>query len=237
MRIGIFDSGLGGINVLSCLLKKYPNNEYIFYGDTKNLPYGDKTKEELMVLASNIIEFLLTKKVDIIIIACGTISSTCYKDLKRKYQIPLFDIISPTIKYLKKSNYNKIGVIGTRRTIESNIFNISGKKIIMKSTPSFVPIIENNKIEEEKENIVSELKEFSGCDTLVLGCTHYPILKDIIQNEIHVKTTDMGECLLNELKITNNSEKKIKLYFSNLNDTLKESIENILHDKYQIIKK
>ena len=101
MRIGVFDSGLGGINVLSCLIKKYPHNEYIYFGDTKNLPYGDKTKEELMNLASNAIEFLLTKNVEMIIIACGTISSSCYNELKMKYHIPLYDIISPTIKYLK----------------------------------------------------------------------------------------------------------------------------------------
>ena len=121
MRIGIFDSGLGGINVLACLLKKYPNNEYIFFGDTKNIPYGDKSKDELMKLASNIIDFLLTKNVDIIIIACGTVSSTCYNELKNKYSVPLYDIISPTIEYLKHSNLNNIGVIGTNGTIKSNI--------------------------------------------------------------------------------------------------------------------
>ena len=74
MRVGVFDSGLGGINVLSCLIEKYPNNEYIYFGDTKNLPYGDKTKDELFVLAKNAIQFLLSKNVDMIIIACGTLS-------------------------------------------------------------------------------------------------------------------------------------------------------------------
>lgn len=237
MRIGIFDSGLGGINVLSCLLEKYPNNEYIFYGDTKNLPYGDKTKKELLELASNIIEFLLTKKVDIIIIACGTISSTCYKELKKKYSIPLYDIISPTLDYLLKDNINNIGVIGTKRTIESNIFNLKNKNIIMKSTPLFVPIIENNEIDLKKDYIIEELKEFNNCDYLVLGCTHYPLLKNIINNNFSVKTIDMGECLINQLKITNNGKKKIKLYFSKLNDNLEKRIKNIIHDEYEIIKK
>ena len=141
MRIGVFDSGIGGVNVLSSLIKKYPNNEYIFYGDTKNLPYGDKTKKELFNLASKAIDFLLTKNVEIIIIACGTVSSTCYKKLKEKYDIPLFDIISPTIRYLKKSSIMNIGVIGTKRTIESNVFAINGKNILMHATHSFVPII------------------------------------------------------------------------------------------------
>ena len=234
MRIGVFDSGLGGVNVLSCLLKKYPNNEYIFYGDTKNLPYGNKTKEELLKLSSNIIDFLLKKKVDIIIIACGTISSNCYKELKEKYSIPIYDIITPTIDYIKSSNLKNIGVIGTQKTIESNIFNILEKNILMKSTPSFVPIIENNQIEEKKDMIIKELKLFNECDALVLGCTHYPLLKDIIENNLHIKTIDMGECLLNKLLITNNSKNSIKLYFSKVDDNLISNVEKILNKKIKV---
>ena len=237
MRIGIFDSGLGGINVLSCLLEKYPNNEYIFYGDTKNIPYGDKSKDELMKLASNIIEFLLTKNVDIIIIACGTVSSTCYEELKKKYAIPLYDIISPTIEYLKQSNLNNIGVIGTKRTIESNIFDLKEKKMLLKSTPSFVPIIDNNLIDEKKEEIISELKSFSTCNAIVLGCTHYPLLKDIIEKELHIPTIDMGECLVEKLKLTNNTNQLIELYFSKLNKHLIQSVKRLIKGKYRIIKK
>ena len=237
MRIGIFDSGLGGINVLSCLLEKYPKNEYIFYGDTKNIPYGDKSKDELMKLASNIIDFLLTKNVDIIIIACGTVSSTCYNELKNKYTIPIYDIISPTIEYLKQSNLDNIGVIGTKRTIESNIFDLKEKRMLLKSTPSFVPIIENNLIDEKKDEIISELKVFSTCNAIVLGCTHYPLLKDIIEKEIHVPTIDMGECLVEKLKLTNNSNQLIELYFSKLNKHLIQSVKRLIKGKYRIIKK
>ena len=132
MRIGVFDSGIGGINVLSCLIKEYPNNEYIYFGDTKNLPYGDRTKKELMRLAVQAIDFLISKKVEMIIIACGTISSTCYYKLKEKYSIPIYDIISPTLNYLKKSNYQNIGVIGTKRTIESKIFALKNKNLVLK---------------------------------------------------------------------------------------------------------
>ena len=100
MRIGVFDSGIGGINVLKELIKKYPNNEYIFYGGTLNLPYGSKTIDELKLLASNIIDFLMSKDVDMIIIACGTISSNCYDYLCNKYDIPIYDIVYPTIRYI-----------------------------------------------------------------------------------------------------------------------------------------
>ncbi len=233
MRVGVFDSGLGGVNVLSCLRKKYPNNDYIYFGDTKNLPYGDKSISELMALAREAINFLITKKVDIIIIACGTVSSTCYETLKKEYSIPIYDIISPTIDYLKESNLNKIGVIGTNRTIESNIFDIENKNVLMKATPSFVPIIENNLINEKEEYITNELKDFVGVDILVLGCTHYPSLKEII-NKMNIKTVDMGEVISNKINIPNEGNGTCELYFSLLTKELVMNVDNILVNKYQI---
>lgn len=234
MRIGVFDSGIGGVNVLSCLIKKYPNNQYIYYGDTLNLPYGEKTKEELLKLSSNAIEFLLSKKVDIIVIACGTISSNCYCELKNKYKVPLYDIISPTIRYLKNSKYHNIGVIGTKRTIESKIFDIDNKNIFMMATPSFVPIIENNVIEENKREIIDTLRVFEKSDLLVLGCTHYPLLANSIEKEMNIQTLDMGEILAQNLNITNNDVASCELYFSQLGVNLVVNVENILHGNYQI---
>lgn len=234
MRVGVFDSGIGGINVLSCLIKKYPHNHYIYFGDTKHLPYGNKTKKELLFLASQIIDFLVSKKVDIIIIACGTISSNCYDELKKKYNIPIYDIITPTINYLKKCHENNIGIIGTKKTIESNIFKLD-KNILMKATPSFVPIIENNLIKEKKVEIIDELKEFKKMDFLVLGCTHYPLLKDLIKKEIGIRTIDMGEILADSIKLDNNSNYSCELYFSLISVNLIDNINNILIKKdYQI---
>jgi glutamate racemase len=236
MRIGIFDSGIGGINVLSCLRKKYPNNDYIYFGDTKNIPYGDKSKKELLKLAKDAIDFLLTKNVDIIIIACGTISSNCYEILKKEYNIPIYDIISPTIKYLENCNLDKIGVIGTRKTIESGIFNLSNN-ILTKATPNLVPIIENNTINENKDIIISELECFRNYDLLVLGCTHYPILKELIENSLNTKTLDMGEVISNAINLTNDGIHKCELYFSLVNATLINSVNSILGDNYQIFVK
>ena len=233
MRIGVFDSGLGGVNVLSNLIKKYPNNEYIYFGDTKNLPYGDKTKEELLELSNEAIDFLLTKNVDIIIIACGTISSICYNDIKNKYSIPIYDIISPTINYLKESNYNKIGVIGTNRTIESKIFNINNKDILMKSTPNLVPIIENNLINEKENEINNTISCFKDYDILVLGCTHYPLIKPIC-DKLGIKTLDMGEILSNTINLTNDGKYSVELYFSLVSVNLITNINNILKSDYQI---
>lgn len=236
MRVGLFDSGIGGVNVLGELIKKYPHNHYIYYGDTKNLPYGNKSKDELIRLSSNIIEFLINKKVDIIIIACGTVSSNCYNELKEKYQIPIYDIINPTISYLKDCQYNNIGVIATTRTIESKIFDVPNKNIIMKDTPSFVPIIENNLIEENEVVIKNELSYFKEIDALVLGCTHYPLLGDVISKFFDVRLINMGTCLANKLDLISNDNLQIDLYFSKLSDNIKKNASVILNKEYKIVK-
>ena len=234
MRIGIFDSGLGGVNVLSSMIKKYPNNEYIYFGDTINLPYGNKEKKELLTLAKKAINFLIKKNVDIIIIACGTISSNCYSELTKEYKIPIYDIISPTINYLTNSNYQNIGVIGTIKTIESNIFNIPNKNILMKKTPNLVPIIENNEIEKKQKEIIKELQDFKNSDVLVLGCTHYPLLKKIIEKNLKIKTLDMGQIISETINLTNNSQTLCELYFSKIDRNLLINISHILDNNYNV---
>ena len=122
MRIGLFDSGVGGLNVLKEFIKKYPNNTYYYYGDTKNVPYGDKDKETLLKLSTNIIRFFEQKQVDLIVIACGTISASCYNELKKITNIKIIDIITPVISYLTSLKEKNISVFATKRTIESHIF-------------------------------------------------------------------------------------------------------------------
>lgn len=234
MRVGLFDSGIGGVNVLRELVKKYPHNHYIYYGDTKNLPYGNKSTEELIKLSTNIIEFLIKKKVDIIIIACGTISSNCYNELKTRYSIPIYDIISSTISYLKECPYKNIGVIATTRTIESKIFDIPNKNIIMKDTPSFVPIIENSLIDDSDQIINDELTFFNNIEALVLGCTHYPLLSNKINKYLNVPLINMGICLANKLNLTANDNLQIELYFSKLNEHIKRNTSDILEEEYTI---
>ena len=238
MRIGIFDSGLGGINVLKELLNKYPKNEYIFLGDTKNLPYGSKSVSELEQLASSNIDFLLTKNVDLIIIACGTVSSNCYDYLKAKYNVPIYDIISPTLDYINNSNFNNIGVIATTSTINSKIFEKSSKVSKTLATPSFVPIIEDGIITENEEKEVSTVLEplKDNIDSLVLGCTHYPLLSNLLSSYLNVPLIDMGKCLINKLNLSNDGEFKIDLYFTNINNQLLNNLKTSLNFDYNVEK-
>lgn len=230
MKIGIFDSGIGGLTVLKNLYKHYPNNEYIYYGDTINLPYGNRTKKELQELSSNDIEFLLSKNVDVIFIACGTVSSNCIDYLKNKYNIPIYDIISPTIRYLNTSSYQNIGIIATNATIDSHVFkNNVNKNLYEIKTPEFVPMIENNDTEYLINTIDNYLNEYKNkIDILVLGCTHYPLIKDSLNTYFNnqIPLLDMSELLLDKLKDNNTSS--INIYYSKLNDTIINNTKKIL---------
>lgn len=241
MKIGMFDSGVGGLFVLKKLMQKYPDNEYIYFGDTINLPYGEKSKDELKSFSDKIIKFLISKEVDIIIIACGTISSNIYEEIKDKYKIKMYDIISPTIKYLNNNDLKNIGVIGTKKTIESGFFkNNINTNIVEIACPKFVDIIENEKKDEFNKYIDLYLREFkiNKIDALVFGCTHYPYLKDDIKAYFNYDyiDIDMGEKLLNILNIKSSKE-NIELYFSKVNDTLIKNVNKILESNYKITEK
>lgn len=236
MRIGLFDSGVGGLTVLKRLIIDYPNNEYIYFGDTKNNPYGSKNKDELEKLSSSIIDFLISKDVDLIVIACGTVSSNLSEVLRNKYDIKIIDIISPVIKYINNSEYNKIGVIATEATVKSNAFRNITKDVRLVACKEFVPIIEKNDYSKLDKYLDLYLNELKDRELVVLGCTHYPIIKEQIQKYFgdNIKLLDMGECLPDISNINNYTN--VRLYFSELNDSIIKNIKKILDKDYCIEK-
>lgn len=237
MKVGVFDSGIGGLTVLKRLIDKFPNNEYIYCGDTKNIPYGDKSIEELKILASSIIDFLMKEQVDMIVIACGTVSSNLSSYLKEKYNIKIIDIISPVINYLNNCKYKKIGVIATQATKNSGVFSKNIKKEIKEvACPKFVPLIESNSLNELKNYFKTYLDDLKDSDLIVLGCTHYPIIKDYISKYFgnNIRLLDMSECIDD---MPNEGISKVDLYFSKLDDDIINNIKKILNvEKYNIVK-
>ena len=221
MRVGVFDSGVGGLTVLKKLIEKYPKNDYIYFGDTKNVPYGEKNKNELFDLSSKIVEFFIENNIDLIVIACGTISSNCYSELKNKYSIPIIDIISPTIKYVTINNYDNIGVIATTRTIDSHIFRDLLKDITVyeEACSEFVNLIENDLYDEI--DIDKHLSKIDS-DTIILGCTHYPLIKDKIKRNC----IDMAD---NIVLPDNNGNSLRVLYFSKLDDKVIKNVNKIIN--------
>ena len=236
MRVGLFDSGIGGLTVLKVLMDKYPSNDYIYYGDTKNVPYGDKSKEELLDLARSNINFLISKNVDMIIVACGTVSSNCLDILVKEYDIPIISIVKPTIDYLNNSMFNNIGVIATHATINSHIFkNSINKKVYEIETSKLVPIIESNNYSNTEEVLHSYLDDYKDkIDVLVLGCTHYPLLIDYIKRILPNNVIILN--MANQIVMDNEGNSSIEIYYSKIDDIIVNNTMRIIGRKYDILK-
>ena len=190
--IGVFDSGLGGLTVLKSLEKILPNESFIYFGDTAHVPYGTKSAEMVTLYSQHIMDFFLKYKTKAVVIACNTASAVAFQHLKREYDIPLFDVVSPSVEYsMKITKTQKIGVVGTYSTIHSGAYKRMFKKLgdscsVQEiSCPLFVPIIEEGWADSSIARDIAEiyLHDFtnSNIDTLILGCTHYPIMANTIQ--------------------------------------------------------
>lgn len=215
MRVGLCDSGLGGLTVLKELRKKYPKNDYIYIGDNKNIPYGNKSLDELINLGQNLIDFLEKKNVDLIIIACGTLSSNVIPFLKTNTKI--IDVVRPTIKYINENIKKKVTVFATDATIKSHIFRDNLKYGCTEvACPLFVPMIENDDIDVSK--IVSMVP---NNDIIVLGCTHFPLIEKYLNN----KTINMGKIIeLDE----NRGTSSLDIYFTDINPKLEKNVKKII---------
>lgn len=193
--IGVFDSGVGGLTCAKELLKLVPNENMIYLGDTARMPYGVNTKETLAVYTNDDVEFLQRRDVKLIVAACGTVSSNVPANRIKNLEVPFIDVISPTISAAVKATKNKrIGIIGTPATIKSGSFaqrlKMFDKDIetVSNGCPQLVTLVQDGYIDEDNfitNNVCREylapIKAF-GVDTLILGCTHFPIISKIIQN-------------------------------------------------------
>ena len=192
--IGIFDSGVGGLTVLSEIKKQLPNENLIYLGDTKNFPYGSKTKEQIIEYAIQNTQKLIELGAKIIVIACGTATSQAIEVLKEQFNVPIIGIIEPTVEYVKKENIHRIGVIATEGTIRSGAWENNLKRkvenieVINKACPMLATIAEEGKATSPEGRAV--IKEYmepfkkSKIDKIILGCTHYPIYQGIIREEL-----------------------------------------------------
>lgn len=225
--IGIFDSGVGGLTVYKEIKETMPKENYIYIGDTQRFPYGNKSKESIIEISKSIVEYLVSRDVKIIVIACGTATSQALQELQRIYRVPIIGIIGPTIENKIDENTKRIGIIATRGTIKSESWEekILEKnpniQIISKSTPLLAPMAEEGWTANEiaKYTIKEYMKEFKGkeIEKLILGCTHYPLFKKIIREELG-----------NEVDIINTGE-QTSIY---LEKYIKEhKIENIGNQK------
>ena len=242
-KIGLFDSGLGGLSILKGLLKELPNEDYLFYEDSINNPYGSKTDEELFDITSNIVDYLLKENCKLIVIACNTATTSCMKKLREKYPNTIFVGTVPAIKVAYDNHYKEVINLSTPSTRNSkrvdelismfisddeHIYNISGENLA-----NLIELDNKEEIDSLLHRLLDEYKDLA--DALVLGCTHYSLIKEEINKVLpNTALLDGVEGIAREVKrqlsnnnlLNNKSEKgSIEIINSKSDDLIKRSME------------
>lgn len=256
--IGFFDSGLGGLTAIPYLMEQFPNERIIYFGDTARTPYGSKAENTIKQFSLEIADFLVTKGVKMIVIACNTVTATCLPLLRAKYpEIPVVGIIGPAASRVAKSctRENRVGIIGTKATIENGAYESlilsENPELHLYSTacPLFVPMIEEGFIHHEivtlsVKHYLDDFIRENELDTLVLGCTHYPLIRKSIEELYpHLNIIDPSQEILKEIK-TRLEERNLLaegpkaeniFYASDLSENFLNMINTIFKDtKYRV---
>lgn len=231
--IGVFDSGIGGLTVVRALLHHLPHENIVYFGDTARVPYGPKSPQVVRGYAAQDVDFLISKDVKMVVIACNTVSSVALDVVQKHAKVPVVGVILPgAAAAVGASTRKRIGVIGTRATINSNAYTHAirqldaGVQVFARECPLFVPLAEEGWIHHKVTELVAKEYLFpltlEKIDTLILGCTHYPILRETIQAGIDggVTLIDSGEAtamdvarILDEKGLRNPSTQRPNLQF------------------------
>lgn len=238
-KIGIFDSGLGGLTVLAELVKLLPNEDYIYVGDTARVPYGSRSRETIIKYSVEIASFLVKQNIKLLVVACNTSSAYSLEVLKKQFSIPVIGVIEPCVNtFFEKSPHSSVAVIGTRATIKSEAYlQLIQKRdpeifVFSKACPLFVPLIEEGWIDGDVTKLVIKeyLQEIQNLKIkdVILGCTHYPLIKKSI-NEIFPdfqlidsskETAKFVKLVLSEQNLENSLENQstINIYLTDITD-------------------
>lgn len=243
LPIGFFDSGVGGLTVLKEVKRLLPNENFIYFGDTLHVPYGDKTKEQLLEYSKDILTFFEEKKCKAVVMACNTTSSTIYEDIKDKYSFKIYPIVQTVAKVLANTSLDRLGIFATKATISSNAYQNeiakynSNMKVFGQHCPEWVKIVENN-TSQSKENIEIikndlNIMLMNNPQKIVLGCTHYPFLLPVLTKfapkELFIDPAKYfaqainTDLIINGLTNDNSSEHTEEFYVSSEPDKFKNS--------------
>jgi glutamate racemase len=243
--IGVFDSGLGGLTAVKEMMDLLPNESIVYFGDTGRVPYGTRSKETIIKYAKQDIRFLLKHNIKAIVIACGTVSSVALNEAIKESTVPTMGVVEGAVLGALNATKNKIiGILGTSATIRSEAYEKAIRavkddiKTVSNACPLFVPLVENGYFKKDNEIAILAAKEYlkplieQNADTIILGCTHYPLLKDVIASVVGQDVTliDPGKqaamALKESLKVNNmlslNKNGEHRFYVS-------DSTENFSH--------
>lgn len=210
--IGFIDSGVGGLTVVKEAMRQLPNEEILYLGDTARCPYGPRPAEQVIEFTWQMTRFLINKKIKMLVIACNTATAVALKEIKKAVDIPVIGVIQPGARAaLKASETGRVGIIGTLGTVKSDSYatelheKAPEVSVTSLACPKFVPIVESNQFNSSvaKKIVAHSLAPLKKekLDTLILGCTHYPLLRPIIQNVMGQKVTliDSGAETVNDV--------------------------------------
>lgn len=242
MKIGIFDSGLGGLVITKSFIKSLPEYDYVYYGDTMHLPYGDKTSGQILAYTLEAVKFLISQNCALIIIACNTATSVALRYIQQRFipqfapDVKVLGVVIPTVEEALCVRAEKVGVIATQATIRSQIYQVELHKINPAleveeiAAPDLVPAIESNNFKLAEELVEKYVSRFTNVNSLILGCTHYPLVKTFFRSRLpaDVQVISQDELMGNKLKdylqrhleidITLSRKGDYKFMVSNLNE-------------------
>jgi len=255
--IGIFDSGVGGMTVARAVEIALPGYPQIYFGDLARAPYGPKSPEKIIQYSRQNTNFLIEHGAKLIIIACNSAASVAAEFIKKEFDVPVFEVITPAVQQAVSASVSgRIGVIGTRATIRSGVYermiaaSSPGAKVISAACPLMVPLVEEGWFTRKETKMIvrrylNPLK-LKQVDTLVLGCTHYPMLSSVIQPRIgrRVKVIDSSEAVAEELKTFLNRKKYLdgtlknsapsRFYVSDITEAALDTAEMIFGRKIHL---
>jgi glutamate racemase len=242
--VGVFDSGVGGLTVLRAIRDRFKRLDLVYLGDTARVPYGSRSPETVVRYSLECASFLLERGVEVLVVACNTASSYAIEELKRRFSIPVIGVVEPGVREAVRVSKGRVGVIGTQATIRSGAYQRllreAGLEVFAKACPLFVPLVEEGIVEGEiAERItrmyLEELKR-AGIDTLILGCTHYPLLKGVIERFMNgVAVVDSSEAVARSLEgfVADEGEGSTEVYFTDRYQDLERLLELIMGERIQ----
>ena len=254
--IGIFDSGLGGLTVLKALLKALPHEHFIYFGDSANVPYGAKSKQTVTNLSLAIARFLEEQDAKLIVVACNTASAQALPSLQKHCRVPVLGVIEPGArKAARFTQNNRVALLGTEGTVRSKAYEKALQKInshirvFAQACPLFVPLVEENWTRKEAARLIAQEYitplQKKGVDTIILGCTHYPILKPLLAKIVGTNVTlvDPSDTLADEVRALlersgqaqTNGRGTARFYASDDTARFKRLAKQILHTPIQTV--
>ena len=226
MKIGVFDSGLGGLVITKAFINKMPEYDYFYYGDSRHLPYGEKTAGRILNYTLNAMKYMISNDCKIIVIACNTATSIALRYIQQRFipkyapDVKVLGVVIPTVESAIEQKAKKTGVVATNATAKYHIYREelhkldSEVEVLEIATPELVPMIESNNFKKAEKLVNKYAENFIGYDSLILGCTHYPLIKDYFRISLpEVKIISQDEIMGDKLHdyLSRHSEIESKL--------------------------